>query len=256
MKTRIIDSGEATASENMQMDAELLDQLEEPTLHFYEWKNPSATYGYFSSPSLLLLEKGVKSRQLELAKRPTGGGVIFHSFDFAFSFLLPASHPSFSLNTLDNYRTVNQIIARAIHRFLRSEETTSYRSFDPSALHLDDAFHLELLPCEDACSPKKSPNQDFRHFCMAQPTIYDVVCQGRKLAGGAQRRKKRGFLHQASIALLIPPDDFLIDVLPNSEVATAMKMSSFPLLKSSIDTLDFERAKTFLKFILTKEFYS
>lgn len=35
--------------------------------------------------------------------------------------------------------------------------------------------------------------------CFEAPVMHDVVVAGRKAAGGAQRRTKRGLLHQGSI---------------------------------------------------------
>lgn len=242
MTIDILDSGIATAEKNMAMDADLLLSLNEncnPILHFYEWKNPCATYGYFSLPNSQLNENGVYKYKLELAKRPTGGGIIFHQFDFAFSFLLPAMHPCFSQNTLENYRYVNQIIAKAIQGILAEE------------------LMLELLPCEKDCSTLEAAQQKpLRNFCMAKPTIYDVVSGGCKLAGGAQRRTKRGYLHQASIALILPPDDFLAEILPDASVAAAMKKCSFPLLKATASPAEKENAKIVLKKHLTEGFYS
>src|SRR5262245_8608200 len=115
-----IDSGKETAIKNMAIDQKLLSTLQSdglPILRFYDWAFPSATHGYFSSPDGLLNMQAVNSYGLQLAKRPTGGGIIFHEYDFTFSFLLPASHPFFSLNTLDNYAFVNRIVAKAVRQF-------------------------------------------------------------------------------------------------------------------------------------------
>lgn len=233
MRLAIIDSGKACASENMATDADLLLHLKknsEPILHFYEWATPCATYGYFSAPTSLLDAKGICKHNLELAKRPTGGGIIFHQFDFAFSFLLPAEHPCFSQNTLENYRFVNQVIAKVIQDFLADER------------------QLELLPCEADCPSSENVHQKpLRNFCMAKPTVYDVVSGGSKLAGGAQRRTKTGYLHQASIALTLPPEDFLADVVLEKSVVAAMKSCSFPLLMPGASAAEQEKVKLFLK---------
>jgi len=211
MELQIIDTGKNTAAENMRIDEQMLQELDIhslPILHFYDWLKPSATFGIFSHPNQWLLQEGIKKLGLDLAKRPTGGGIIFHSFDFAFSFLLSTSHPAFSLNTLKNYAFVNRIIATVLEKILNTQN------------------HLELLKCSDCSNDKLLKN-----FCMATPTVYDVVYQGRKLAGGAQRRTKSGFLHQASIALIPPPSSFLNDILPaDSPIASAMQHVSYPLL--------------------------
>ncbi len=50
----------------------------------------------------------------------------------------------------------------------------------------------ELAPC---CGPND------RNVCFAGPVQYDIVVAGAKVAGAAQRRLKRGLLHQGSILL-------------------------------------------------------
>ena len=67
-----------------------------------------------------------------------------------------------------------------------------------------------------------------KHFCMARPTIYDVVYQGRKIAGAAQRRRKNGYLHQGTISLALPQPELLNDVLLfQKDVINAMMAYSF-----------------------------
>ncbi len=47
-------------------------------------------------------------------------------------------------------------------------------------------------------APLTSPRGDYE--CFQEPVQGDVVSDGRKLAGGAQRRARSGMLHQGSIA--------------------------------------------------------
>jgi lipoate-protein ligase A len=189
----------------MRFDERLLDQLEKPTLHLYSWAKPSATYGYFIRPEKHLdLQKAVQ-RHLDLARRPTGGGIVFHIWDLAFSFLLPSTHPSFSLSTLENYRFVNNIVLDVMRQFF---------SLDTS---------VQLI-AQDALAP----SLDCQNFCMAKPTQYDVVYKGLKIAGAAQRKRKQGYLHQGTISLAYPHVDLLSDVLLNKkEVVEAMKSYTF-----------------------------
>ncbi|MFS8563928.1 MAG: hypothetical protein LVR00_06280 [Rhabdochlamydiaceae bacterium] len=100
MAWEILDTGKRSAKENMEIDAYLLDTLgdkRDPILHFYEWAGDCATYGYLTNPKDYLDEEGVAARGLSLAKRSTGGGIVFHSWDFAFSVLVPAESPFFLL---------------------------------------------------------------------------------------------------------------------------------------------------------------
>ena len=190
MQLEVIDTGKNTATENMSIDQELLFSLQahpRPILHLYDWSSPSATYGYFSNPWPYLAKEALIKWGIQLAKRPTGGGLIFHQFDLAFSFLLPATHACFSLNTLANYSLVNSLVAEVVRPFLAKRPTLEQKT----------------------ASTPKSP---LSSFCMASVTIYDVVIAGRKIAGAAQRRTSHGLLHQGSICLLEAPSLFLADI--------------------------------------------
>ena len=212
MAWNILETKAASAEENMQLDAKLLENLEgqeRPILHLYEWEKPSATFGYFVKPEDLLDLAEAKKRGLDLARRPTGGGVVFHLWDLAFSVLVPAKSKLFSTNTLDNYNLVNQVVKDVVKAFIGISEEIG--------LIPDDA------PFQD---------QTCTHFCMARPTKYDVMLQGKKIAGAAQRKTKDGFLHQGTIALLRPDPEMLSAVLPSGAVREAMMQTTFPLLSN------------------------
>ncbi len=207
----IIDTGRQSAEENMRFDSELLENADtrvKPILHFYEWEGDSATHGYFTDPSKLLNLDNAQRLSLNLARRPTGGGLVFHIWDMAFSVLVPAFCPEFSMNTLENYAFVNQAVLSSVKEFLDNHPPLSLTSDDFS-------------PLDSNCS----------HFCMAKPTKYDVMWEGKKIAGAAQRKTKKGFLHQGTIALVMPPLDYLGKILlPGTRVQEAMQMHTCPLL--------------------------
>ncbi|MEM7175754.1 MAG: hypothetical protein AAF443_07510 [Chlamydiota bacterium] len=208
----LLDTGKQSAAANMALDSKLLAELKadsSPLIHFYDWSKESATYGYFLRPEKLINVTAAKRWGLQLARRPTGGGLIFHQFDFAFSVLIPAGFQYFSLNTLANYQFINRAVKNALKNF-----------FEPEALH-SSLLSEESLPNDPQC----------RYFCMAKPTRYDVMIKGRKVAGAAQRRCKAGYLHQGSIAISMPDEDFFRDVLlPDSQVLEAMQSHTFSLL--------------------------
>lgn len=227
MRWKEIDTGLGSAETNMRLDAEMLETVEQPTLHFYEWERPSITYGHFIEPSKFLRLPSLEKRGIDYARRPTGGGIVFHLWDLAFSVLIPASSNLFSLNTLDNYAFVNQAVLRAVQNFLGEKK------------------NLVLTPTD-----QEAMVEDCRRFCMAQPTKYDVVLQGRKIAGAAQRKTKQGFLHQGTIALMMPEEEILRDVLHDETIATAMMVHTYPLMGEK----QLGEARLELKQHLRKEF--
>lgn len=231
MEWKIIETSPSPATEIMQKDRELLDTLsfeKAPILHFYEWASPSVTYGHFLDPLKFFSMEGVEKEGISLAKRPTGGGIIFHLWDFAFSALVPSSHFAFSQNTLENYAYVNEAVLLAVQDFLEIKNG------------------IELTPLDGDLIGSGS-----QHFCMAKPTRYDVMVQGRKVAGAAQRKTKDGFLHQGSISLLMPSPQILESVLlPELSVLQAMNFFTYPLLKQRNDLLSLSQAKGQIKELL------
>jgi lipoate-protein ligase A len=216
----------------MEKDTILLETLnpaQEPILHLYEWKSPSITYGHFIKVDQILNLQATDDLKIEVAKRPTGGGVIIHLFDLAFSFLLPSSHPSFSLNTLENYHTVNHLVQKAILPFV-SEKSPELLKVDP----IDDSVG--------------------KHFCMAKPTIYDVVIGDKKVAGSAQRRKAQGFLHQGSIAISPPDLSILRSILKGPDLLIPkMENNSFSMIEAYSLELIVEKRRA-IELALQKEF--
>lgn len=222
MKWKIIDTGKATAKENMAIDYAFLRDLpniQQPILHLYDWEGESATFGHFLDPYKYLDRNAVKNQGLQLAKRPTGGGIIFHLTDFAYSLLIPASHPNYSVNTLQNYAFVNNIIAKVMQKFLGTNEVPN------------------LLQSEPQIS-----NPYAKHFCMAQPTQYDVMWGGKKIGGGAQRRTKYGFLHQGTISLIKPDLGFLENVLIHGDLADHFIQNTFFIESLKVDVIELKEA--------------
>jgi lipoate-protein ligase A len=196
----------------MALDGKLLEELDpkgSPILHLYEWERPSATYGYFIQPEKHIDLAKAEERGVALARRPTGGGIVFHIWDLAFSFFMPSEHPAFSQNTLENYRFVNEAVLAAV----------------------ESLFDLKRAKLIGKDGPSLGPN--CQNFCMARPTQYDVVYEGMKVAGAAQRKRKQGYLHQGTVSLACPDVELLKEILlSKEELVAAMEAYTFAPLGS------------------------
>ena len=226
----VIDSGSGSAESHMLFDKQLLESLKErayPLLHFYEWEEKSATYGHFLTPSDHLEMQALEREGIALAKRPTGGGITFHLWDLAFSVLIPATHEGYHSDVMKNYHYINVRVLEAIKAFLKERRS--------SLNLLQDKEHTELA----------------RHFCYAKPTRYDVMLENRKVAGAAQRKKRQGYLHQASISLCLP-DFTLLEKLVKPQVVDAMREVTMPLAKQE----ELEEARALMKSHLQKTFHN
>ena len=208
-----------SAQENMDSDLDRLTNLKEgdpPLLRFYQWRRPALTYGYFTRPETVLDLQALEKAGYEMGCRPTGGGIIFHTADLAFSVLIPKNDPHLSENTLANYQVINTLVQKAIRGTLGLSATL-------------------LVDCQKNSS-----------FCMAQPSIYDVMLAGRKVGGAAQRRSKTGLLHQGSICLQVPDKVALALFLKDPEILKAMEKNSYPLACSKEELID-SLASSFLE---------
>jgi lipoate---protein ligase len=231
----VLDTGMASAEANMRLDTELLNKVSSrktPVLRLYSWHGDSATYGYFTKPEQFLDLEKAKINKLHLAKRPTGGGIIFHISDLAFSVIVPAAHRFYSQNTLENYSFVNSFVAKVVKDFLGSETKA------------------DVLP-NDALALDKSS----RHFCMARPTKYDVMVEGKKVGGAAQRKTRDGFLHQGTISVGMMPQNFLENVLlSGTKVCEAIQQNSFSLIGENWTPMQLFKARKEVRSLLVQNF--
>ncbi len=208
---KIINSGKNPAEINMELDQKFLYELDQddfPLIHFYNFENPAATYGYFLKPEIFLKQ----GHGLNLARRPTGGGILFHLWDLTFSILIPKNHHAYSDDVMKNYKTINDLVLLAISKYLKTPL-------------------INLLPESPVVFDEVANN-----FCFAKPTKYDVMIDGKKVAGAAQRRKKNGFLHQGSISMHMPDFNFLTQIFPDdSSIIPAMQAYTYALTTGNLD---------------------
>lgn len=236
MEWKIVESGKASAVHHMETDTCLFEKLsreQTPILHFYEWEERWATHGIFVDPSRFIHMDQAERVGIKFARRPTGGGIIFHLTDFAFSVIIPSNHKNYSLNTLQNYAFVNAVVCEAIKKLLGN-------SFTMITLH-------------DSIKDEKNPI----NFCMAHPSKFDILVEGKKLGGAAQRRTKGGFLHQGSLLISPQPLDLLKDLFkPEIDILEAMKKNSYSLLDSSSSVIEITVLRKQLRYYLKKSFLS
>ncbi len=213
---KVIDSKKMSASALMEFDSHFLLAMEEndaPTIHFYDFIKPSFTFGVFVNPKELMNEQ-LYSQEFDFSKRPTGGGVLFHCWDFAFSCFVPKNHPGYLEDVMDSYKYINDRVSFALDEYTKGGFTLQ---------------PVTVEPMDEHC----------KHFCFAKPTMYDIMCGEKKLAGAAQRRKKNGYLHQGSISLILPQYRVLESLFSNhSKVLEAMELYTYPLLGISATEKD------------------
>ena len=114
MELRVIYDGKNRAYWNMALDESLLMSLEEigPTLRVYGWKNPAVSIGYFQSMEEEVDVEIARELGVDLVRRITGGGAVYHKWEITYSIVLPP----FKGRILDSYRVINKGIVNALKK--------------------------------------------------------------------------------------------------------------------------------------------
>src|SRR5580700_6663244 len=198
----LLNSGLCDPAFNMALDEALLEnasRLGKPVLRFYGWTEPAATFGYFQK--FADVERATQLRPL--IRRPTGGGMVPHDADWTYSAVFPPNHEWHALKAEESYRR--------IHDWLRL------------------AFAELNVETELAPAAKKSlPGQ-----CFAGHEKFDLLWQGKKIAGVAQRRNRLGLLIQGSVQP--PPVALKRESFEQAMCAAARKRSQAVWTKLALD---------------------
>lgn len=172
---RLIESPELDIAGQMDFDRRLFETFLEdpeaqPLLRIYRVPEPGVTVGYSAGPSL---------RGAAPVVRPTGGGRVFHGNDLIYTVI--ARHDSFPTFRLvrTSYLTFHEIIQETLAGF---------------------GIEASFVRCDN--SEAKQNSRRLVKDCFSTPVPTDLVYEGKKIAGAAQRRKKGAFLHQGSVELV------------------------------------------------------
>lgn len=164
---QVLRGGCHSPAENMAVDEALLLSANErgiPCLRLYSWREAAATFGYFQR-----YDRVAESTELRpLIRRPTGGGLVPHERDWTYSVVIPTRHEWYSLSACESYCRLHRWVVTSL-------QTMGLRS--------------ELAP----------EFQDGAGQCFAGHEANDVLVDGCKVAGAAQRRNKLGLLVQGSV---------------------------------------------------------
>jgi lipoate-protein ligase A len=169
--------GEAdSAAMNMAIDEALLETTRVPLLRFYGWRKASLSFGYFGR----FADVAAEEPQRDIVRRWTGGGIVFHGTDLTYSLILPSA-------VAGRFRS-SRVVYAEVHGAIRQALAAQF----PVAL-------------ASSAAPKVS------EACFANAVESDVMSNGRKIAGAAQRRTRAGLLHQGSIQCETLPAGFCED---------------------------------------------
>src|SRR5262245_26739404 len=174
-----------SAAINMAIDEVLLETATVPTIRFYRWASPALSFGYFGKFSDV--ERYAAER--DLVRRWTGGGIVLHGDDLTYSIVIPARDPAFNESSIVIYEKIHRGLAEALN-----------------GIGMQAVVAGGVEPGRIATS-KQGALSAGGYNCFTNPVRADVMMDGHKIAGAAQRRTRRGLLQQGSIQGFAVDDD-------------------------------------------------
>jgi lipoate-protein ligase A len=175
---RIIIDGLLPGVVNMAVDESILQAVNggtsPATLRFYRWDEPTISLGYFQKHEDLVLQDEV-IRKMPVVRRQTGGGAILHDDELTYSLVLPLNEPKQLTNIENLYQLVHDGYLTALAEL---------------------GVRAEYRGGTDSGNAQRGP-----FFCFARRHRLDLVVDGDKLLGSAQRRIRNAVLQHGSLIL-------------------------------------------------------
>ena len=168
-----------SAAMNMAMDEALLEYATIPLIRFYRWRSSALSFGYFGR----FTDIARYQCERDLVRRWTGGGIVFHGEDLTYSLVIPTSDTAFAESSISIYEKIHQALCNALSE-------TGWRAVVAAVVDSEPG---------SATVATRTAISDTGYSCFANPVRADVMIDGRKIAGAAQRRTRRGLLQQGSI---------------------------------------------------------
>ncbi|MFK3958490.1 lipoate--protein ligase family protein [Guptibacillus hwajinpoensis] len=183
-----IDSGERSPAYNMALDEALLKWHSEgaipPVIRFYGWNPPTLSIGYFQRIDRDINMDAVEKNGLGFVRRPTGGRAVLHDQEVTYSVIVSEDYPDMPSTVTEAYRVISEGLLIGFRK-----------------LGLNAYF---AVPETDA--EKEELRAPRSGVCFDSPSYYELVVEGRKVAGSAQTRQKGVILQHGSILLEIDED--------------------------------------------------
>lgn len=107
---RLLDTYAEKASYNMGLDEAILESVssgrELPTLRLYAWEPAAISIGYFQGLYEEVDIDACHARGVDIVRRITGGGAVFHQAEVTYSIIIPETHPLAPKSIMASYANI------------------------------------------------------------------------------------------------------------------------------------------------------
>lgn len=190
---KIIPYETRTGKENMQIDSDLLEfaiknERKEPIFRLYGWEPACVSLGRNQKDDFLDYEL-LKSKNIDVVRRLTGGRALLHDNEITYSFICPESFLQNGSHIVSSYKEISQIL---IDKFKKLGIDLDFGASKPIKTGFD--------------------------YCMLISTGADLCYKEKKLIGSAQCRSHGYILQHGSI--LYDYDKNLLEEIFKEKVST------------------------------------
>ena len=178
MEWRIYTDGALPGPDNMARDSHLLDQVEAgapPALRLYGWAGHVLSVGHAQKVGREINLAACAQRGVPLVRRPTGGRAVLHGDDLTYAVIAPTGLPPFEGGILPVYKALAEVFTHFLRGLGLEPRAKEYAGREQAALA--------------------------SAICFATPAAFEMLVDGRKLIGSAQRMRQRAFLQHGSLPL-------------------------------------------------------
>ena len=144
-----------------------------PTLRIYGWSRPFVSLGYFQKAAQVLNLDISEREKIPFVRRITGGAAILHSQEITYSLTLSTRDLNLSSSVKESYRIL-----------------TSFLLMFYKKLSLHAYFAVDI--CNGSLGR-------YGNFCFSSHENFDILINGIKIGGNAQKRSKELIFQQGSI---------------------------------------------------------
>lgn len=179
---RHIDSGSSSGAVNMAIDEALLMAFDpehsSPLLRTYGWSPPALSLGRFQDAAEVLDLERCRSDAVDIVRRVSGGGVIYHADELTYSIVCTPGQIPPVISVKDSFRVLTGFLIEF------------YRS-----LGLKACYAVDAVSGHNSLGARTA-------FCFAGRETFDILIDGRKIGGNAQRRHRNIIFQHGSIPIV------------------------------------------------------
>lgn len=179
---RLIETPLLSGMENMAIDEALLRSFDAerslPVLRLYGWEPGALSLGRFQKGAAVLDLERCRAAHVPVVRRITGGGAIFHADELTYSIVCSPGQIPPASSVKDSFRVLTGFLL------------AFYRGLGLAAAYAADTVSAGTRLGERTA------------FCFAGRESFDILVEGAKIGGNAQRRQKGLVFQHGSIPLI------------------------------------------------------